>query len=134
MKELTLRQREVFNFITAYISTHSMAPTIVEIAAGMSFKSPNAASIHITALKKKGVIHVRRGASRGITLTDSARTVSMKPVLLPPLIDIEGLEGEDLNAANHFNAAIVMCSIAIRKAGYPSECSPMFYPTDKKGG
>ncbi|OVZ98302.1 hypothetical protein CBW53_05095 [Yersinia frederiksenii] len=134
MKELTLRQREVFNFITAYISTHNMAPTIAEIANGMSFKSPNAASIHITALKKKGAIHVRRGASRGITLTDSAKTASMKPVLLPPLIDIEGLEGEDLNAANHFNAAIAMCSIAIRKAGYPSECSPMFYPTDKQGG
>lgn len=55
-------------------------------------------------------------------------------VKLPPMIDIEGLEGEDLNAANHFNAAIAMCSIAIRKAGYPSECSPMFYPTDKQGG
>ncbi|EPI5424032.1 hypothetical protein [Yersinia rochesterensis] len=56
------------------------------------------------------------------------------PVPLPPMIDIEGLEGEHLNAANHFNAAIAMCSIAIRKAGYPSECSPMFYPTDKQGG
>ncbi|HEN3599511.1 TPA: hypothetical protein U5E25_000918 [Yersinia enterocolitica] len=56
------------------------------------------------------------------------------PVILPPMIDIEELEGEALNAANHFNAAIAMCSIAIRKAGYPSECSPMFYPTDKQGG
>ncbi|EKN4198505.1 hypothetical protein QVN24_15375 [Yersinia ruckeri] len=49
------------------------------------------------------------------------------------MIDIEGLKGEDLNAANHFNAAIAMCSIAIRQAAYPSECSPMFYPTDKQG-
>lgn len=56
------------------------------------------------------------------------------PVILPPMIDITGLEGEDLNAENHFNAAIAMCSIAIRKAGYSSECSPMFYPTDKQGG
>ncbi|CNE05168.1 hypothetical protein ACX1HF_04735 [Yersinia pseudotuberculosis] len=56
------------------------------------------------------------------------------PVTLPPLIDVEELEGEDLNAANHFNAAIAMCSIAIRKAGYPSECSAMFYPIDKQGG
>ncbi|WP_145525682.1 hypothetical protein [Yersinia rohdei] len=56
------------------------------------------------------------------------------PVILPPLIDITELEGEHLASANYFNAAIAMCSIAIRKAGYPSECSPMFYPTDKQGG
>ncbi|AVX38562.1 hypothetical protein [Yersinia massiliensis] len=54
------------------------------------------------------------------------------PVTLPPLIDITELEGEALNAANHFNAAIAMCSIAIRKAGYSSECSPMFYPSNKE--
>ncbi|CQJ02485.1 hypothetical protein [Yersinia frederiksenii] len=54
------------------------------------------------------------------------------PVILPPMIDITDLEGEDLNAANHFNAAIAMCSIAIRKAGYPSECSAMFYPPNKE--
>ncbi|UIN00063.1 hypothetical protein [Yersinia ruckeri] len=62
------------------------------------------------------------------------QAVIKTPVMLPPMIDIEGLEGEDLNAANHFNAAIAMCSIEIRQAGYPSECSSMLYATDKKGG
>lgn len=71
----------------------------------------------------------------GIHLAHKAwQAATETPVILPPMIDITGLEGEHLNAANHFNAAIAMCSIAIRKAGYPSECSPMFYPTDKKGG
>ncbi|WP_145585036.1 hypothetical protein [Yersinia intermedia] len=56
------------------------------------------------------------------------------PVLLPPLMDIDGLEGEELIKAGIHNQAIALCSIAIRKAGYPSECSPMFYPTDKQGG
>ncbi|EMQ4301556.1 hypothetical protein WG886_002211 [Yersinia enterocolitica] len=134
MSNLTLRQREVLDLIKAYIRMHGMAPTMTEIADEMGFKSPNAASVHIAALKKKGAINVRRGASRGITLTDSIKKAEMVPVKLPPMIDIEELEGEDLNAANHFNAAIAMCSIAIRKAGYPSECSPMFYPTDKQGG
>lgn len=55
-------------------------------------------------------------------------------VILPPLMDIDGLEGEELIKACIHNNAIAMCSIAIRQAGYPSECSPMFYPTDKKGG
>ncbi|HDL8117392.1 TPA: hypothetical protein RLP78_001830 [Yersinia enterocolitica] len=56
------------------------------------------------------------------------------PVTLPPLMDIDGLEGEELIKAGIHNQAIALCSIAIRKAGYPSECSPMFYPTDKQGG
>ncbi|CNI37151.1 LexA repressor [Yersinia pekkanenii] len=134
MSELTLRQREVLDLIKAYISTHGMAPTMTEIADGMGFKSPNAASVHIAALKKKGAINVRRGASRGITLTDLTKKAEIVPVMLPPLIDITELEGDHLVSANYFNAAIAMCSIAIRKAGYPSECSPMFYPTDKQGG
>lgn len=56
------------------------------------------------------------------------------PLIIPPLMDIDGLEGEELIKACIHNAAIAMCSIAIRKAGYPSECSAMFYPTDKQGG
>ncbi len=56
------------------------------------------------------------------------------PVTLPPLIDVDNLSGHELDCAKFHNHAIAMCSIAIRKAGYPSECSPMFYPTDKQGG
>ncbi|HHG9944764.1 TPA: hypothetical protein ACPZLR_002586 [Yersinia enterocolitica] len=56
------------------------------------------------------------------------------PVILPALIDTDGLSGTELDCAKFHNNAIAMCSIAIRQAGYPSECSPMFYPTDKQGG
>lgn len=56
------------------------------------------------------------------------------PVTLPALIDTDGLSGTELDCAKFHNNAIAMCSIAIRKAGYSSECSPMFYPTDKQGG
>ncbi|EKN3779732.1 hypothetical protein RSG63_004231 [Yersinia enterocolitica] len=56
------------------------------------------------------------------------------PVMLPPLIDVDNLSGHELDCAKFHNHAIAMCSIAIRQAGYPSECSPMFYPTDKQGG
>ncbi|UYK05215.1 hypothetical protein [Yersinia enterocolitica] len=56
------------------------------------------------------------------------------PVMIPPLIDITELEGDELIKAGVHNNAIAMCSIAIRQAGYPSECSAMFYPTDKQGG
>ncbi|CNI17006.1 Uncharacterised protein [Yersinia similis] len=56
------------------------------------------------------------------------------PVMLPPLIDVDNLSGHELDYAKFHNHAIAMCSIAIRQAGYPSECSATFYPTDKQGG
>ncbi|CNE37912.1 hypothetical protein [Yersinia enterocolitica] len=56
------------------------------------------------------------------------------PVTLPPLIDVDNLSGHELDCAKFHNHAIAMCSIAIRQAGYPSECSATFYPTDKQGG
>ncbi|EOW7153949.1 LexA family protein [Yersinia enterocolitica] len=134
MDELTLRQREVLDLIKAHIRVYFTAPTVTEIADGMGFKSPNAASAHIAALEKKGVINVRRGVSRGITLTESTKRADMVPVTLPALIDTDGLSGTELDCAKFHNNAIAMCSMAIRQAGYPSECSPMFYPTDKQGG
>ncbi|HHG9959531.1 TPA: hypothetical protein ACPZLH_000649 [Yersinia enterocolitica] len=54
------------------------------------------------------------------------------PVILPALIDTDGLSGTELDCAKFHNNAIAMCSIAIRKAGYSSECSPMFYPPNKE--
>ncbi|WP_145501563.1 hypothetical protein [Yersinia similis] len=56
------------------------------------------------------------------------------PVTLPPLIDVDNLSGHELDCAKFHNNAIAMCSIAIRQADYPSECSATFYPTDKQGG
>jgi repressor LexA len=38
------------------------------------FRSPNAAESHLRALAKKGVIHLERGQSRGITLTSLSIT------------------------------------------------------------
>jgi len=67
-KLLTLRQREVLNFISQFIDKHKFPPTRSELCEHFGFQSPNAAEAHLRALQKKSVIGIERGVSRGITL------------------------------------------------------------------
>ena len=68
MKNLTKRQNEIFNFIKEEIESNGYPPTRSEISRTFGFKSPNAAEDHLRALKKKGVLDLAAGTSRGITL------------------------------------------------------------------
>lgn len=67
-KALTDRQRQVLAFVRQYLADCGIAPTNKEIAAGMGFRSANAALVHLRALQKKGYLSVRPNVSRGITL------------------------------------------------------------------
>ena len=73
MTELTPRQREILKLIQDTILETGMPPTRAEIAEALGFKSPNAAEEHLRALKRKGVIDLVPGVSRGIQLKDSLR-------------------------------------------------------------
>ncbi len=55
MKGLTKRQRDVLNFINAYISKYGFSPSIRDIAREFRI-TPRGASIHLIALEKKGYI------------------------------------------------------------------------------
>ena len=57
-KRLTLRQREVFDFIENYITEAGYAPTIAEIAEGFGL-SGKAIYDHVNALIRKGMIERR---------------------------------------------------------------------------
>jgi SOS-response transcriptional repressor LexA len=61
---LTDRQREVLDFIRA--NMHLYSPTVREIAAAMSIKSPNGVFVHLEALERKGYIRMANGKARGI--------------------------------------------------------------------
>ncbi len=73
MQDLTPRQREILELIQDFIAETGMPPTRAEIARELGFKSANAAEEHLRALKRKGVIELVPGASRGIKLKDSLR-------------------------------------------------------------
>ena len=68
MINLTIRQSEIFEFIKKEIEINGYPPTRSEIAKVFGFKSPNAAEDHLKALKKKGVLNIVSGASRGISI------------------------------------------------------------------
>ena len=55
---LTKRQREVLDFIEAYIAGHRYAPTMTEIAAHLGLRAVASAHKHVVNLEAKG--HVRR--------------------------------------------------------------------------
>ena len=71
MKErpLTKRQKEILTFISDHIDSAGFPPTRNDISKHFGFRSPNAAESHLRALEHKGVIRIKPGHSRGITLT-----------------------------------------------------------------
>jgi repressor LexA len=67
---LTARQRQILDWIRAYLETTGMPPTRAEIAAGLGFSTPSSAEDHLQALARKGAIEMLPGASRGLRLKD----------------------------------------------------------------
>ena len=68
--QLTSRQRQILDWIRAYLETTGMPPTRAEIATGLGFSTPSSAEDHLQALARKGAIEMLPGASRGLRLKD----------------------------------------------------------------
>lgn len=66
LPDLTPRQSDILHFIQSFINENGMPPTRAEIARELGFRSVNAAEEHLRALKRKGVIALLPGMSRGI--------------------------------------------------------------------
>jgi repressor LexA len=67
---LTPRQRQILDWIRAYLDTAGMPPTRAEIASGLGFSTASSAEDHLKALARKGVIEIVPGASRGLRLKE----------------------------------------------------------------
>jgi len=68
--QLTSRQRQILDWIRAYLETTGMPPTRAEIATGLGFSTPSSAEDHLQALARKGAIEMIPGASRGLRLKE----------------------------------------------------------------
>ncbi len=98
MSDLTPRQRQILDFIRDQLEESGMPPTRAEIAAALGFKSANAAEEHLKALKRKGVIDLMPGTSRGIQLKDTMRDQMGLPLIGRvaagrPIMSEEHIEG-----------------------------------------
>jgi repressor LexA len=65
---LTMRQRQILEWIRRHLETTGRPPTRAEIAAGLGFSTPSSAEDHLRALEKKGALEIEPGASRGLRL------------------------------------------------------------------
>ncbi len=66
-KQLTEKQKQIFDYVVEYIQTHHFAPSIREIAERFNFASPTAAAKHLRALENKGMLKLH-GAARSIEI------------------------------------------------------------------
>jgi len=67
---LTMRQREIYDFIRSKIEGRGYGPTVREIGQNFDIKSPNGVMCHLKALEKKGLIDRQKFSARAIQLID----------------------------------------------------------------
>jgi len=69
MEDLTPRQRQVLDFVSACLERRGYPPTLREIAAHLGISGTLGAAKHLDALERKGHIRKSAGSSRGLSLT-----------------------------------------------------------------
>ena len=85
MKGLTVRQREVLEFIEGYIDRHKYPPSIRELSDHFAI-SIRGGYDHLKALQKKGFIRCGEGRNRALEVLDSgSREPSARLVSIPLL-------------------------------------------------
>jgi repressor LexA len=66
---ITPRQREVLGFIARFYADHGYAVTNRQICKQFDFKSPNAAVMHLKALRRRDLVTWQPGEARTIRPT-----------------------------------------------------------------
>jgi len=106
---ITNRQRQVLDVIVTHLLDKGYAPTLREIGTSMKINSTNGVSDHLRALERKGWIRVAEMQSRGITLTEKAKT----DYYLEPISPLERRaleEVQDLIKEFPYNLTLGTCS------------------------
>jgi repressor LexA len=83
MKELTARQKEIYDYLVEYYQENGYPPTIREIGFRFRIRSTKGVVDHLTALERKGYIRRVLGKSRALELriTESEKDHSRVPLV-----------------------------------------------------
>lgn len=115
MRELTNRQREIYEFIREKIESRGYGPTVREIGDAFNIKSPNGVMCHLKALQNKGWILREGFSARAIQLVDYERPAAGLPFVGNvaagcPITTLEDYEKLDFNrlfsGPNHFSLRV----------------------------
>jgi repressor LexA len=78
----------VIAFIRDFAARRGYPPTHAEIAAGLGFRSPNAATEHVRRLAEKGVLAIQPGLSRGLRLPAPSAKAAAATATLPVIGEV----------------------------------------------
>lgn len=83
MHDLTDRQQQILDFITAAQQAKGVVPTFQEIADHFGFRSLNAVTAHLRALRQKGVLAGEPGRARSLRVTSPWASLRKRVVDIP---------------------------------------------------
>ena len=91
MEDLSPRQRDVLDFISAAIAQRGLPPTYREIGDALNIRSTNGVADHVKALIRKGYVkkltgEADAGLARGLQLTGAARSTERGAVVAVPIV------------------------------------------------
>lgn len=112
MKTLTDRQKEVLDFIAAFVEEHAYPPTIREIADRFAI-SVKGAYDHVKALEKKGKLRLGENRSRALEIVRKERPE--RSVVELPLLGIVAA-GKPLLAEENFSGTVPVPAEMVRSA------------------
>lgn len=103
-KNLTPKQKKVFDYIVSFIEEKSFSPTISEIADFLGVSSLRTVTQYLESLEKKQIIVRGKGSSRGIKLIE---TKEFETVMLP-VLSMAGCDNMNVFAERHFDEFITL--------------------------
>jgi repressor LexA len=82
-KELTKRQREIFDFIGSYLSRHGYPPTVREIGKAVGLHSSSTVHAHLSKLESLGVLRRDPSKPRALEVMVERAKKAVRPSGLP---------------------------------------------------
>jgi repressor LexA len=83
VKELTKRQREIFDFISRYLSRHGYPPTVREIGKAVGLHSSSTVHAHLSKLEDLGVLKRDPTKPRAMEVLVERAKRAVRPTGLP---------------------------------------------------
>jgi len=94
----TDRDREVYDFVRAYVARHGYAPKLREIGQAVGIRSRGTVHRHLRALESEGLLNVKPDVARGVRLKGRGAAPSYVLPLAGRIAagrPIEAIEGQD---------------------------------------
>jgi repressor LexA len=82
-KELTKRQREIFDYISRYLSRHGYPPTVREIGKAVGLHSSSTVHAHLSKLESLGVVKRDPSKPRALEVMVQRAKKAVRPAGLP---------------------------------------------------